>query len=74
MFCRTVERRPVGTKRLVSCAELVLDVDAKTQRVILKKKVRLVKSMQPAPPKEAEQTRFGFHCCRSRGNAPSCGG
>lgn len=37
--CRNVERRPIGKKRLVSCAELVLDVDAKTQRVILKKKV-----------------------------------
>ncbi|KAI3356825.1 hypothetical protein L3Q82_003332 [Scortum barcoo] len=37
-FSETVERRPVGKKRLVSCAELVLDVDTKTQRVILKKK------------------------------------
>lgn len=38
--CRTVEKRPVGKRRLGSCAELVLDVDTKTQRVILKKKVR----------------------------------
>ncbi|XP_029689291.1 vacuolar protein sorting-associated protein 13D isoform X3 [Takifugu rubripes] len=37
-FSQTVEKRPVGKKRLVSCAELVLDVDTKTQRVILKKK------------------------------------
>ncbi|XP_038577495.1 vacuolar protein sorting-associated protein 13D isoform X3 [Micropterus salmoides] len=37
-FSQSVERRPVGKKRLVSCAELVLDVDTKTQRVILKKK------------------------------------
>uniref|UniRef100_A0A3B4T2L0 Vacuolar protein sorting 13 homolog D n=1 Tax=Seriola dumerili TaxID=41447 RepID=A0A3B4T2L0_SERDU len=36
--CRNAEKRPVGKKRLVSCAELVLDVDTKTQRVILKKK------------------------------------
>lgn len=39
LLCRNPERRPVGKKRLVSCAELVLDVDTKTQRVILKKKV-----------------------------------
>ncbi|XP_019746384.1 vacuolar protein sorting-associated protein 13D isoform X5 [Hippocampus comes] len=31
-------RRPLGKKHLVSRAELVLDVDTKTQRVILKKK------------------------------------
>uniref|UniRef100_A0A8C4H619 Vacuolar protein sorting 13 homolog D n=1 Tax=Dicentrarchus labrax TaxID=13489 RepID=A0A8C4H619_DICLA len=37
-FSQDVERRPVGKKRPVSCAELVLDVDTKTQRVILKKK------------------------------------
>ncbi|XP_030278181.1 vacuolar protein sorting-associated protein 13D isoform X3 [Sparus aurata] len=37
-FSQNPERRPVGKKRLVSCAELVLDVDTKTQRVILKKK------------------------------------
>lgn len=37
--CRNVEKRPVGKKRPVSSAELVLDVDTKTQRVILKKKV-----------------------------------
>ncbi|XP_070696419.1 intermembrane lipid transfer protein VPS13D [Pempheris klunzingeri] len=37
-FSQNVERRPIGKKRLVSCAELVLDVDTKTQRVILKKK------------------------------------
>ncbi|XP_063738866.1 LOW QUALITY PROTEIN: intermembrane lipid transfer protein VPS13D [Eleginops maclovinus] len=37
-FSPRVEKRPVGKKRLVSCAELVLDVDTKTQRVILKKK------------------------------------
>ncbi|XP_010785847.1 vacuolar protein sorting-associated protein 13D-like, partial [Notothenia coriiceps] len=37
-FSPKVEKRPVGKKRLVSCAELVLDVDTKTQRVILKKK------------------------------------
>ncbi|KAI4823651.1 hypothetical protein KUCAC02_012229, partial [Chaenocephalus aceratus] len=37
-FSPNVEKRPVGKKRLVSCAELVLDVDTKTQRVILKKK------------------------------------
>lgn len=38
-WCRNIERRPVGKKCLVSCGELVLDVDTKTQRVILKKKV-----------------------------------
>ncbi|XP_034732761.1 vacuolar protein sorting-associated protein 13D isoform X3 [Etheostoma cragini] len=37
-FSTNIEKRPVGKKRLVSCAELVLDVDTKTQRVILKKK------------------------------------
>nr|XP_020474604.1 vacuolar protein sorting-associated protein 13D isoform X1 [Monopterus albus] len=37
-FSQEAEKRPVGMKRLVSCAELVLDVDTKTQRVILKKK------------------------------------
>ncbi|XP_035500343.2 vacuolar protein sorting-associated protein 13D isoform X1 [Scophthalmus maximus] len=37
-FTKVVEKRPVGNKRPVSCAELVLDVDTKTQRVILKKK------------------------------------
>ncbi|XP_037627753.1 vacuolar protein sorting-associated protein 13D isoform X4 [Sebastes umbrosus] len=37
-FSPNVEKRPVGKKRMVSCAELVLDVDTKTQRVILKKK------------------------------------
>ncbi|KAA8590750.1 hypothetical protein FQN60_001693 [Etheostoma spectabile] len=37
-FSPNIEKRPVGKKRLVSCAELVLDVDTKTQRVILKKK------------------------------------
>uniref|UniRef100_A0A671WLN2 Vacuolar protein sorting 13 homolog D n=1 Tax=Sparus aurata TaxID=8175 RepID=A0A671WLN2_SPAAU len=37
-FSQYGPRRPVGKKRLVSCAELVLDVDTKTQRVILKKK------------------------------------
>ncbi|KAF0036552.1 hypothetical protein F2P81_011864 [Scophthalmus maximus] len=39
-FTKVVEKRPVGNKRPVSCAELVLDVDTKTQRVILKKKVK----------------------------------
>uniref|UniRef100_A0A3Q3FFG1 Vacuolar protein sorting 13 homolog D n=1 Tax=Labrus bergylta TaxID=56723 RepID=A0A3Q3FFG1_9LABR len=34
----TFSQRPVGKKRPVSSAELVLDVDTKTQRVILKKK------------------------------------
>ncbi|XP_026223935.1 vacuolar protein sorting-associated protein 13D isoform X3 [Anabas testudineus] len=37
-FSQSAEKRPVGKKRLVTCAELVLDVDTKTQRVILKKK------------------------------------
>ncbi|XP_027135427.1 vacuolar protein sorting-associated protein 13D isoform X2 [Larimichthys crocea] len=37
-FSQNIERRPVGKKRLVNCAELVLDVDTKTQRVLLKKK------------------------------------
>ncbi|XP_041858896.1 vacuolar protein sorting-associated protein 13D isoform X3 [Melanotaenia boesemani] len=37
-FSQNDGRRPVGKKRLVSCAELVLDVDTKTQRVILRKK------------------------------------
>nr|XP_015192573.1 PREDICTED: vacuolar protein sorting-associated protein 13D isoform X1 [Lepisosteus oculatus] len=31
-------KRPVGMKRDIRCAELVLDVETKTQRVILKKK------------------------------------
>ncbi|XP_054629816.1 intermembrane lipid transfer protein VPS13D isoform X1 [Dunckerocampus dactyliophorus] len=37
-FSQSGGRRPVGKKHLVTCAELVLDVDTKTQRVILKKK------------------------------------
>uniref|UniRef100_A0A3Q0RXJ4 Vacuolar protein sorting 13 homolog D n=1 Tax=Amphilophus citrinellus TaxID=61819 RepID=A0A3Q0RXJ4_AMPCI len=37
-FSQYGPRRPVGKKCLVSCAELVLDVDTKTQRVILRKK------------------------------------
>ncbi|XP_067095428.1 intermembrane lipid transfer protein VPS13D [Osmerus mordax] len=37
-FSQDAGKRPVGKKRLVSCAELVLDVEPKTQRVILKKK------------------------------------
>ncbi|KAM7412373.1 hypothetical protein PAMA_022044 [Pampus argenteus] len=37
-FSQNVEKRPVGKNRLVNFAELVLDVDTKTQRVILKKK------------------------------------
>ncbi|XP_028848635.1 vacuolar protein sorting-associated protein 13D isoform X2 [Denticeps clupeoides] len=37
-FSQDVEKRPVGKTRAVRCAELVLDVDQKTQRVILKKK------------------------------------
>ncbi|XP_067382192.1 intermembrane lipid transfer protein VPS13D isoform X3 [Channa argus] len=37
-FSQKHETRPVGKKLLVSSAELVLDVDTKTQRVILKKK------------------------------------
>ena len=32
--------RPVASNRAITCAELVLDVSPKTQRVILKKKVR----------------------------------
>lgn len=47
LFSRTVERRPVGKKPPVSCAELVLDVDTKTLRVILKKKVPLVHRNKP---------------------------
>lgn len=43
-----MEKRPVGKKRLLSCAELVLDVDTKTQRVILKKKVRLASGVLAA--------------------------
>ncbi|CAN9515953.1 unnamed protein product [Ophioblennius macclurei] len=37
-FSQDAESRPVGKKRQVDRAELVLDVDTKTQRVILKKK------------------------------------
>ncbi|XP_017292232.1 vacuolar protein sorting-associated protein 13D isoform X2 [Kryptolebias marmoratus] len=37
-FLQKNERRPVGRQHLVICAELVLDVDPKTQRVILRKK------------------------------------
>ncbi|XP_029973693.1 vacuolar protein sorting-associated protein 13D, partial [Salarias fasciatus] len=37
-FSQDAESRPVGKERQVNCAELVLDVDTKTQRVILKKK------------------------------------
>ncbi|XP_030623060.1 vacuolar protein sorting-associated protein 13D [Chanos chanos] len=37
-FSQDADKRPVGKKRVVSCAELVLDVETKTQRVILKKK------------------------------------
>ncbi|XP_065141972.1 intermembrane lipid transfer protein VPS13D isoform X2 [Paramisgurnus dabryanus] len=37
-FSEDAEKRPVGKNRAVSCAELVLDVETKTQRVILKKK------------------------------------
>lgn len=32
--------RPVASNKAITCAELVLDVSPKTQRVILKKKVR----------------------------------
>ena len=32
--------RPVASNKAVTCAELVLDVSPRTQRVILKKKVR----------------------------------
>lgn len=35
-----VTGRPVASNKPVTCAELVLDVSPKTQRVILKKKVR----------------------------------
>ncbi|KAJ8370962.1 hypothetical protein SKAU_G00109900 [Synaphobranchus kaupii] len=37
-FSQDAGKRPVGKKRNVSSAELVLDVETKTQRVILKKK------------------------------------
>lgn len=37
-FSPNVETRPAGKKRPASRAELVLDVDTKTQRVVLKKK------------------------------------
>lgn len=37
---RDAEDRPVGKRGAVGCAQLVLDVDTKTQRVILKKKVK----------------------------------
>uniref|UniRef100_A0A672ZCY6 Vacuolar protein sorting 13 homolog D n=1 Tax=Sphaeramia orbicularis TaxID=375764 RepID=A0A672ZCY6_9TELE len=37
-FKQRVDHRPIGKKLLVSCCELVLDVDTKTQRVILKQK------------------------------------
>uniref|UniRef100_A0A9J8AXX9 Vacuolar protein sorting 13 homolog D n=1 Tax=Cyprinus carpio carpio TaxID=630221 RepID=A0A9J8AXX9_CYPCA len=37
-FSEDAGKRPVGKKREVSSAELVLDVETKTQRVILKKK------------------------------------
>nr|XP_043893555.1 vacuolar protein sorting-associated protein 13D isoform X3 [Solea senegalensis] len=37
-FTQNTEKRPVGNKRPVSRAELVLDVDTNTLRVILKKK------------------------------------
>ncbi|KAG5282212.1 hypothetical protein AALO_G00053510 [Alosa alosa] len=37
-FSQDAGKRPVGKKRVVGCAELVLDVEPKTQRVILKKK------------------------------------
>lgn len=47
MLCRSSDGRPVGKRRLVRCAELVLDVDTKTQRVILKKKVGLVGRKSP---------------------------
>lgn len=38
-ICRNADSRSATKKCLVSCAELVLDIDTKTQRVILKKKV-----------------------------------
>lgn len=37
-FSEDAGKRPVRKKRVVSCAELVLDVETKTQRVILKEK------------------------------------
>ncbi|KAM6977932.1 LOW QUALITY PROTEIN: intermembrane lipid transfer protein VPS13D [Aplochiton taeniatus] len=37
-FSQDAGKRLVGKQRVVSCAELVLDVETKTQRVILKKK------------------------------------
>nr|XP_023697192.1 vacuolar protein sorting-associated protein 13D isoform X3 [Paramormyrops kingsleyae] len=37
-FSEDAENRPVGKKGAVRCAQLVLDVETKTQRVILKKK------------------------------------
>ncbi|XP_056588171.1 intermembrane lipid transfer protein VPS13D [Triplophysa dalaica] len=37
-FSEDAGKRPVGKNRDVSCAELVLDIETKTQRVILKKK------------------------------------
>ncbi|XP_056131507.1 intermembrane lipid transfer protein VPS13D [Lampris incognitus] len=37
-FSQDTGKRSAGKKHLVSCAELVLDVETKTQRVILKKK------------------------------------
>ncbi|TRY87039.1 hypothetical protein DNTS_009138 [Danionella cerebrum] len=37
-FSEDAGKRPVGKNRAVNCAELVLDVETKTQRVILKKK------------------------------------
>lgn len=36
--------RPVASNKAVTCAELVLDVSPKTQRVILKKKVRRLRT------------------------------
>lgn len=39
-FYRDAGKRPVGKKRVVAGAELVLDVETKTQRVVLKKKVQ----------------------------------
>ncbi|XP_076848119.1 LOW QUALITY PROTEIN: intermembrane lipid transfer protein VPS13D [Brachyhypopomus gauderio] len=37
-FSQRAEKRPAVMKRTASCAELVLDVETKTQRVMLKKK------------------------------------
>ncbi|KAM4737865.1 intermembrane lipid transfer protein VPS13D isoform 3-T3 [Anableps anableps] len=37
-FSQSAERRPVGKRHLENGAELVLDVDPKTQRVVLRKK------------------------------------